>query len=167
VAVNAARQAGPAKAPKGGRARPGKRKKGRPASSRPRGASASYLALAKAHPILPIRSDEELDEAITVLDDLLARERPLDDQEQGYLEALEHEIERYEAEAVPIPEVSGADMLRYLLEARAATLSEVAAATGIALSTLSQVRDKKRNLNLTHIAKLAPYFGVEPAVFLP
>ena len=167
MVVKAARQSRPTKAPKGGRAAPVKRKKGRPAVPRTRGASASYLALAKAHPILPIHSDEELDEAIAVLDGLLARERPLDEQEQGYLEALEHEIERYEAEAVPMPEVSGSDMLRHLLEAREATLSEVAVATGIALSTLSQDRDKKRNLNLKHIAKLAPYFGVEPAVFLP
>ena len=58
-------------------------------------------------------------------------------------------------------------MLRYLLEAREATLSAVAAGTGIALSTLSQVRDKKRNLTLKHITKLAAYFGAQPAVFLP
>jgi HTH-type transcriptional regulator/antitoxin HigA len=167
MACKVPRPSGTAKAPKGGRARPVTRKRGRSAAFRPRGASASYLALAKAHPILPIRSDAELDEAIAVLNGLLSRERPLDEQEQGYLEVLEHEIERYEAEAVPMPEVSGADMLRHLMGAHEATLSEVAAATGIALSTLSQVRDKKRNLNLKHIAKLAPYFGVEPAVFLP
>jgi hypothetical protein len=55
-----------------------------------------------------------LDKAIAVLNGLLARGRPLDDREQGYLEALGNEIERYEAEAVPRPEVSGADMLRHL-----------------------------------------------------
>jgi hypothetical protein len=58
-------------------------------------------------------------------------------------------------------------VLRYLIEAREAALPEVAAATGIAPSALSQARDKRRSLNLKHIAKPAPYFGALPAVFLP
>ena len=79
---------------------------------------------------------------------------------------LSHEIERCEAAAYPMPAVSGAAMLRHLIEAREATLSEVAAATGIAVSTLSAVLAKKRKLNLAHIGVLAPYFGVRPGVLL-
>jgi HTH-type transcriptional regulator / antitoxin HigA len=137
----------------------------RTARRRPR-ASAAYLALAKVFPIQPIRSEEELDLAIAVLDKLLSRRKPLDDQEQGYLESLSHEIERYEAAAHPVPDVSGPAMLRHLLDAREATLSEVAEATGIALSTLSAILNNKRQLTLGHISKLAPYFGVEPGVFV-
>jgi antitoxin component HigA of HigAB toxin-antitoxin module len=117
--------------------------------------------------IQPTRPDEQSDKAIAVLNGRLARGRPLDDQEQGYLEALGNEIERYEAEAVPVPEVSGADMPRHLMEAHEKTLTGVAKATGIALSTLSEVKDKKRDLTLKHSARLAPDFGVEQAVFLP
>jgi HTH-type transcriptional regulator/antitoxin HigA len=139
--------------------------KGLRATGCPR-ANASYLALVRVYPIHPIRSEEDLDDAIAVVDWLLSRRRQLDPQEKDYLESLSHEIERYEAVAHPMPAVSGAAMLQHLLEAREATLSEVADRTGIALSTLSAVLNNKRNLNLTHIQALAPYFGVEPAVFL-
>jgi HTH-type transcriptional regulator/antitoxin HigA len=129
-------------------------------------ASASYLKLAAAFPIRPLRSDEDLDEAIRVLDRLLCRKKPLDEQEEGYRDSLSHEIRRYEEANVPMPAVSGAAMLRHLIEARDATLSEVAAATGIAVSTISSVLNGKRELNRSHIEKLAPYFGVAPGVFL-
>jgi HTH-type transcriptional regulator/antitoxin HigA len=129
-------------------------------------ASAAYLALAKVFPIQPIRSDKELDLAIAVVDKLLSRRKALSDQEQGYLESLSHEIERYESAAYPIPDVSGSAMLRHLLDAREATLSDVAEATGLALSTLSAILNDKRQLTLRHIHKLAPYFGVEPGVFV-
>ena len=97
---------------------------------------------------------------------LLCRAKPLNREEQDYVEILTHEIERYEAIAYPMPAVSPAAMLRHLLEARSVALSEVAQATTISLSTLSSVLNGKRELNLIHIRKLAPYFGVEPGVFL-
>lgn len=129
-------------------------------------ASAAYLALAKVFPIQPIHSDEELDLAIVIVDKLLSRRKALSDQEQGYLESLSHEIERYESAAYPIPDVSGPAMLRHLLDAREATLSDVAEATELALSTLSALLNDKRRLTLGHIHKLASYFGVEPGVFV-
>jgi|SRR5262245_53031483 len=128
--------------------------------------SLSYLALVKVYPIHPIRSDADLDEAIAVVDRLLARRKPLDSQEQDYLDSLGHEIERYEVEAYPMPDVSGAAMLAHLIDARGETLSEIAEGTGIVLSTLSSILSGKRQLNRAHIEKLAPYFGIEPGVFL-
>jgi HTH-type transcriptional regulator/antitoxin HigA len=129
-------------------------------------ASTSYLALTRAYPIHPIRSDADLDHAIAVLDSLQARAEPLDPQEQDYLESLAHEVERYEEEAYPMPAVSGGDMLRHLLEAHGTTISALARATGIAVSTLSSVLTNKRQLTLKHIPLLAAFFGVEQAVFL-
>jgi HTH-type transcriptional regulator/antitoxin HigA len=129
-------------------------------------ASASYLTLAKRLPIKPIATESELDAAITVIDELLCRTKPLDPMESGYLESLSREIERYEDEAYPMPPVSDAEMVRHLIEAKEVTMSQVAAATGIAVSTISSVVAGKRQLNRNHIAKLAPYFGVEPGVFL-
>jgi len=137
------------------------------ATTRPKQrASAAYLALASTYPIHPIRSEEYLDEAITVVDKLLCRRKPLTAQEQDYLESLSHEIERYEAVAHPMPAVSGAAMLRYLFATHEVTLSQVAEGTGIVLSTLTAVLANKRNLNLKHVQALAPFFGVEPGVFL-
>ena len=57
-------------------------------------------------------------------------------------------------------------MLRHLLEARGASLSAAAEATGIATSTLSAVANGKRRLNVKHIRQLSAYFGVEAGVFL-
>ncbi|CAN5229038.1 hypothetical protein BH10PLA2_BH10PLA2_15260 [soil metagenome] len=129
-------------------------------------ASASYLKLAAAFPIRPFRTEEELNRAISVLDELLSRKKPLDEQEQGYFESLSHEIERYEVANIAIPIVPGPDMLRHLIDARGETLSEVASQCGIAVSTLSAVLNGKRELNRRHIEKLAFLFGVSPGVFL-
>jgi HTH-type transcriptional regulator / antitoxin HigA len=144
-------------------------KKSRKTSAQKRtslGASASYLRLAAAFPIRPFRTEEELDQAIRVLDELLRRKKPLDEQEQGYFESLSHEIERYEAANVPFPRVTGPDMLRHLIDAKGETLSEVASRSGIAVSTLSALMNGKRELNRRHIEKLAKVFGVAPGAFL-
>jgi HTH-type transcriptional regulator/antitoxin HigA len=127
---------------------------------------ASYLALVREFPIRPIESNDDLDDAIRMLDKLLERTKPLDIQEQGYFDSLTNEIHRYESSSISMPRVTGEDMLKHLIDAREVTLSEVAANTGIAISTLSAILAKNRNLNLAHIKALAPYFGVEEAVFI-
>ena len=72
----------------------------------------------------------------------------------------------YEAERHPLPAVSGADMLRHLIEARAITQLELAADTGIAESTISNILAGKRRMSGGQIKALAGYFKVSPAVFL-
>lgn len=128
-------------------------------------ASADYLALVKEHPILPIRSEADLNRALARVDALL--ERPsLSAQEQGYLEVLSHEIERYEDEHYEIPDVSGVEMLKHLMTKREISQSGLAKDSQIAVSTLSEILSGKRELTLKHIGVLAEYFGVSPAVFL-
>ena len=61
--------------------------------------------------------------------------------------------------------VSDAEMLRHLIEAKGVSQTEVADATGIAVSTISEVLQGKRTLNRGHIGKLAKYFSVPPDVF--
>lgn len=125
-----------------------------------------YMQRIRAFPLRPLRSDSDLDAAIVVLDRLQASLDTLTAEELDYLECLSHEIERYEAENVPMPAVSGPDLIRHLMDERDATLSQVAEATDIAVSTLSSVLKGKRKLNLRHVKPLATYFDVEPAVFL-
>ena len=76
-------------------------------------------------------------------------------------------VERYENKYHAIADVSDADVLEHLLEARGVTQAAVARATGIAESRLSEVLRGKRQLTRTQITKLAAYFHVGPAVFLP
>src|SRR5262249_18724435 len=79
---------------------------------------AAYLRLVEQFRPRPIRSAGELDQAIAVVDRLLGRKEPLLPEEDDYLEVVGDLIERYEEEHEPIPDVSGADMLRFLIEQR-------------------------------------------------
>jgi len=75
-------------------------------------------------------------------------------------------VKKYEDEHHLMPPVSGVDMLRYLLETHNVTQSSLASATGLAVSTISEILAGKRKLGLKHISELARFFGVKPAVFL-
>jgi HTH-type transcriptional regulator/antitoxin HigA len=126
-----------------------------------------YLKLVRRFPLRPIRSEKELDRASEMIDEMLVRARPLAPLERDYLEVLSDLVERYEDAHHPMPEASGADVLRHLMEARGLTQSEVAAATGIVNSTISAVLSGKRRLSVQHIEKLAAFFHVGPGAFLP
>ncbi len=132
-------------------------------ANRRRNVKDHYLDLILQFPLRPIRSDEKLDEAVRMVDSLLNRD--LAPGEADYLEVLGDLIERYEREAHPMAPVSDAEMLRHLVEAKGVSQTEVAEATGIADSTISEVLKGKRALNRSHIGKLARYFSVSPDVF--
>ncbi len=123
-----------------------------------------YFELVRRFPLRPIRSDEELDGAVRMVDSLLDR-RNLAPEEKDYLEVLGDLVEQYESDAHPMPPVSDAEMLRHLIEAKGVSQTETSAATGIADSTISEVLKGKRSLNRNHIGKLARYFNVPPDVF--
>lgn len=125
-----------------------------------------FLTLNRRFPLRPIRSDEELERACAIIDDLSGRES-LDPAEDDYLDVLGDLVEKYEDEAHPLPSVSGEAMLRHILEARGLTQAEVARGAGIAEPTISAILAGRRSLNRDHIAALAGYFGVSPAVFIP
>jgi HTH-type transcriptional regulator/antitoxin HigA len=114
----------------------------------------------------PIRNERELDRATAVINSLLDRRR-LSPAEQDYLDVLGDLVERYEDEAHPIADVSDAAMLEHLIEAKGITQAQVARATGIAQSRISELLSGRRRLTRAQIEKLAAYFHVKPAVFLP
>jgi len=123
-----------------------------------------YLELVRRFPLRPLRSDNDLDAAVQVIDSLLDRD-DLSPPEQDYLDVLSDLVEAYEDEAVPINPVTDADMLRFLIENRRTTQAEVAKQAGIAESTISEVLSGKRKLNRGQIGKLARFFHVEPGAF--
>ena len=127
-----------------------------------------YLELVRAFPLRPIRTEKELDRAIAIINALLDRGR-LTAAEEDYLDVLGDLVERYEDKHHPIPtdDLSEAEMLAHLIEAKDVTQAEVARATGIRESRVSEVLSRKRKLTRTQITKLAAYFRVSPAVFLP
>ena len=123
-----------------------------------------YVDLVRRFPLRPIRSDEELDEAVQMVDSLLDR-RNLAPEEEDYLEVLGDLIKQYESESHPMPPVADAEMLRHLIEAKGVSQTELSQATGMADSTISEILKGKRSLNRNHIGKLARYFNVSPNVF--
>src|SRR5262249_49540568 len=127
----------------------------------------TYLELVRRCPLRPIRTEAELDRAQAIINELLDRDR-LDAGEDDYLDVLSDLVERYEDKAHPIPtdDLTEAEMLEHLIEARGVKQVDVARGAGIAESTLSEVLAGKRKLTRGQVEKLARYFHVEPGVFL-
>jgi len=125
----------------------------------------TYLTLIRTCPLRPLRSEADLDEAMTILDALVVKDA-LSAAEADYLAVLSDLVEQYEAEAHPIPPASDAELLQHLLEAQSVTPREVAQATGMDMATLAAVLAGIRHLTREQIGQLARYFQVSPSVFV-
>lgn len=98
----------------------------------------SYLELVLAFPLTSIRSDDHLEAAQEVIDELLARGE-LGEGEQLYLDGLSDLVADYEDEHHPIAPASDADMLRHLMDAKGVTQAQLHKDTGIAKATTSEI----------------------------
>ncbi len=125
----------------------------------------TYFALVKQFPLTHIRDDDHLDAAITIIDRLLQENRDAGAEE--YLDALTDLVETYEDKHVLIPNASEADVLRILMESNRLSQSRLAKEVGISQSTISAVLKGSRSLTKEHVVKLAQFFHVSPAAFLP
>jgi HTH-type transcriptional regulator/antitoxin HigA len=125
----------------------------------------TYFELVRRFPLTVIHDNVHLDRAVEVIDELIDRD-DLDAGEQEYLDALSTLVERYESEHFPARPVSGAAMLKHLMEARGVTQTEVAREAGIAGSTVSSILSGKRKLSRDHVGRLARYFAVDPGLFI-
>jgi HTH-type transcriptional regulator/antitoxin HigA len=123
----------------------------------------SYLELVRTFPLASIKSDEHLEAAQAVMDQLLAKGE-LDDGEEMYLDALGDLVGAYEDEHHAIAPASDADMLRHLMEAKEVTQTQLSRETGIAKSTISEVLAGKRAFSRQMIRKFAGYFRVDVSV---
>jgi HTH-type transcriptional regulator / antitoxin HigA len=125
----------------------------------------TYFDLVREFPLTSIRDGKHLARAAKFMDKLLQRE--LDAGGEDYLDALSDLVLRYESENVAIPDASPQDVLRELIRASGLSQQQLADAVGITQSTISAVLRGGRKLTVDHIGKLASYFHVSPAAFLP
>ena len=125
----------------------------------------TYSKLVKRFTLIHIRDDSHLDEALNVLNELLRHERNQGMQE--YLDVLTDLIAAYEDEHVTLPDVSEADALRELMRSNGLSQMALAKAVAIAQSTISAVLTGSRSLTKGQIQKLANFFEIAPAAFLP
>lgn len=125
-----------------------------------------YLELIRVFPLRRIQSDEELAEAIRVIDGLIDKDE-LSKAEGDYLDILSDIVHEFEEEHIPMPDVGAIGRLQYLMESNEYTQAQVAKGAGIAVSTVSELLSGKRKMTRGQIEKLAKFFAVSPAVFLP
>ena len=123
----------------------------------------SYVELVKAFPLASIKSDEQLQEAQKVMDQLLAR-GALDDGEEMYFDALSDLVAAYEDAHYAIEPASDADMLRHLMEAKGVTQAQLSREINIPKSTISEILAGKRPFARHVIRKLADYFNVDVSI---
>jgi HTH-type transcriptional regulator / antitoxin HigA len=116
-------------------------------------------------PLLTIRNEGEYNAAVKRLNELLdeigdSEKHPL----YSLLDTLGTLIEVYEEEHYPIPDATGAEILRFLMDEHGLTQSDLpeVGSQGV----VSEILNNKRELNVRQIRLLAKRFKVSAAVFL-
>jgi HTH-type transcriptional regulator/antitoxin HigA len=124
-----------------------------------------HVIWATIRPLLSIRNEREYELAIkrlnSMLDEIGTNKRhPL----YGLLDTLGTLVHAYEEKHHPMPECSGADMLRFFMEEYGLTQSDLpeVGSQGV----VSEILNGKRELNVKQIRALASRFRVSPAVFI-
>lgn len=116
-------------------------------------------------PYLTIRNEEDYDRAIEQMNQLIDIVGTDEDHPMyEFLDTLGTLIHAYEDRNYPMPSVSGAEVLSYLMEEhglRQADLPEVGSQ-----GVVSEILNGKRELNVRQIRELAKRFHVSPAVFI-
>ena len=116
-------------------------------------------------PLLSIRNEPEYDLAVELLTRLLD-EVGADEQHPLYtlLDTLGTLIHAYEEQHHPMPECSGVDVLRFLMDEHGLTQSDLSEVGS--QGVISDILRGKRVLNVRQIRALAKRFQVSPAVFV-
>lgn len=116
-------------------------------------------------PVLSIQNEADYDRAIERMNELLDEvgtdaRHPL----YNLLDTLGSLIHTYEEDSFDIPDSTGIDALRFLMEEHNLTQSDL---TEIgSQGVVSEILNGKRELNVRQIRGLAERFGVSPAVFV-
>jgi len=82
-----------------------------------------------------------------------------------YAETLAILIEHYEEERFPVKRAQDVEVLKFLMEQNGLKQKDLVGILG-GKSTVSEIFNRKRPLNLQHIRILADKFHVKPATFL-
>lgn len=116
-------------------------------------------------PLLTVRNEREYNAAVKRMNELLDEigtneKHPL----YGLLDTLGTLIHAYEEEHFPIPESTGAEILRFLMDENGMTQSDLSeiGSQGV----VSEILNGKRELNIRQVRVLAKKFKVSPAAFV-
>lgn len=113
-------------------------------------------------PLKVLKNEEEYRDALKSMEAVFdATEGPFAD----YAETLTLLIEKYEESLHSFPEVSGIEVVKFLMDQNGLKQKDLAGILG-GKSTVSELLHGKRPLNLNHIRLLAKRFNVRPATFV-
>ena len=116
-------------------------------------------------PYLSIRNEQDYDRSVKQMNELIDVVGTNEDHPMyEFLDTLGTIIHAYEEKNYPMPPVSGADVLNYLMEEhglRQTDLPQVGSQ-----GVVSEILSGKRELNVRQIRELAKLFHISPAVFI-
>lgn len=116
-------------------------------------------------PLFSIRDEDAYNKAIATLNALID-EVGIDEQHPLYelLDTLGTVIHAYEEKHYPIPECSGVEVLKFLMEEHRLEPADLPNLGSP--DTVLEILNGERDLTVTHIRALAERFQVSPAVFV-
>ncbi|WP_310453000.1 type II toxin-antitoxin system HigA family antitoxin [Sulfuritalea sp.] len=125
----------------------------------------AWEAFRSATNIAPIRDAEHYQRMVSMLEALLdAAGGNENHPAMGLVDIVGDLIEDYEAENHPLPDVTGVQALKFLMEQhglKQTDLSEIGSQ-----GVVSEILAGKRDLNVRQIRVLSERFGVSPATFV-
>lgn len=119
---------------------------------------------ANYQPLLAIRNPREYDAAMAQLNALVDEIGDnASDPRYRFIDTLSLLIEAYDVVHHPVPDISGVELIRFLMEQHGLTQSNLPeiGSQGV----VSEVLRGKRDLNVRQIAALAKRFGLSPSTF--
>lgn len=126
----------------------------------------TWQAFDRVAHLRPIRNDEEYDRTVALMNSLLDS---VGDQEghalSGLLDLVSELVDDYDAKHFAIEASDPKEVLRYLIETRGLKQGDLVGV--VPQSNLSAILAGKRKISATLAGKLAKFFNISPAVFVP
>jgi HTH-type transcriptional regulator/antitoxin HigA len=113
----------------------------------------------------PIRSATAHRRALRQIEQLMSKPH-LSRAESEIVELLAMLIEEFESARHPVPAVRPSQMLEHLLDARGITKAQLARASGVPRSVLTNILAGRRAVSKATAIKLARYFDVSLSLFI-
>ena len=115
----------------------------------------------------PIKSDEEAEAIQRQIDALIDKPEELSEDENDFLGLLGSLIYMWEDGKYKLPEISGPEVTRVLLEERGLQQKDLVGPVFPTKGIASEVLSGKRQLTYEYVRRLAEFFHVSPALFYP
>ena len=127
----------------------------------------AYMEMVREFPLVPLRDKSEFDEAIKVMKRLAYRRSGLSNGEADYLTVLGDLIAQYEKKLLRLAEeMTPREAVAFLMESNGLAQTDLVEYVGYK-SNLSAFLSGHRGLSKRAACRLAEYFKVSPALFLP